>query len=107
MIMNNPDLSYKNGDSATIGISDWLILDAISFLNIIPIAGTVACLVIYIVIAAKYETAPSVKNRIIASLVWLGVWIFVFLLFDLLVVTGVLNIGWLPSFLKSLPFIGA
>lgn len=107
MILNNPDLSYKNGDSATVDVVDWLLLDVIGLLNIIPIVGTVVCLVLYIVIAANRETAPSVQNRIIVSFIWLGVWIFVMILFNLLVVAGVLNVGWLPSFLNSLPFVGA
>lgn len=106
MIMNNPDLSYKNGDSATVGIGDWLLLDAIGFLNLIPIVGTVACLVLYIIIAASRETAPSVQNRIIVSLIWLGVWVLVLLLFCLLVMAGVLNVGWLPEALRNLPFAG-
>lgn len=106
MILNNPDLSYKNGDSATVSIGDWLLLDAIGLLNVIPIVGTVACLVLYIIIAANRETAPSVQNRIIVSLIWLGVWIFVLILFNLLVVAGVLNMGWLPEAMSGLPFAG-
>ena len=107
MILNNPDLSYKNGDSATVSVGDWLLLDVIGFLNLVPIVGTVACLVLYIVIAANRDTAPSVQNRIIVSLIWLGVWILVILLFNLLVAFGVLSMGWLPDALRGLAGMGA
>ena len=106
MLFNNASLSWRNGDSATVSVGDWLLLDVIGFLNLIPIVGTVACLVLYIVIAANRETAPSVQNRIIVSLIWLGVWVFVILLFNVLVVAGVLNVGWLPEALRGVAHMG-
>ena len=45
-------------------------LDAIKLLGLIPIVGQLAVIVIYCVILFGSETAPSVKNRMIATLIW-------------------------------------
>jgi len=69
------EIAQENGQSATIGIKQWLVLDLVSLLNIIPIVGSIAALIIYIVIAVRNDTAPSMKSRIIMSLIWAGIFI--------------------------------
>ncbi len=81
-MFNDQDLAIKNGTSSTIGIGTWMAFDCLQLLNLIPILGSIALLVILIVMACSAQTAPSMKNRIIANFVWLGIaiiaWIIVF-----------------------------
>ena len=93
MIFNNEDLSYKNGDSATVGIVDWILFDAIGLLNVVPIAGPIAAIVMYVLIAANYDGAPSVQNRIIVNFIWLGVWLLVGAVLGLLMWVGVIDVA--------------
>lgn len=93
MILNNEDLSWKNGDSATVSVTDWLILDAIGFLGIVPIAGPIAAIVLYVLIAANRDGAPSVQNRIIVNFIWLGVWLLVSGILWLLVWAGAIDVA--------------
>lgn len=69
-MFNQDKIAEANGASATVGLKQWLLMDCIMFLNIIPIIGSIAALVIYLVIAFGSNTAPSMKYRIIASLIW-------------------------------------
>ena len=61
------EIAQENGQSATVGIKQWLVLDLVSLLNIIPIIGSIAALIIYIIIAVRNDTAPSMKSRIIIN----------------------------------------
>lgn len=76
-------LAAENGTSATVSVKHWLLLDCIQFLNIIPIIGTIAALVILLVIAFGGKSAISVKNRIIADLIWLVIAIVAFFIFTM------------------------
>ena len=69
MIFDEAQISNENGTSATVGLKQWLILDCIMFLNIIPVIGSVAALVIYLILAFGNRAAPSIRYRIMASLV--------------------------------------
>lgn len=69
-MFKNIELAQRNGQSATISKGNWFLYDCISFLNIIPIVGSIAALIIYIVIAASAQTAPSLRNRCIVDLIW-------------------------------------
>ena len=73
-------LAPQNGVSATVSIKDWLLLDCIALLNIIPIVGSIVALILYIVIAFGSTTSVSMKNRVLASLLWLVIWTIVGLL---------------------------
>jgi len=61
---SNEQLSERNGMSATITMQTWLFFFLLSLLNIIPIIGTIAWLVVYLVIGFSSETAPSLRNYI-------------------------------------------
>ena len=69
-MFKDSELSKSNGTSATASVGTWMKLDAIKLLGIIPIVGQLAVIVIYCVILFGSETAPSVKNRMIATLIW-------------------------------------
>lgn len=74
-------LAPQNGVSATVTIKDWLLLDCIGFLNIIPIVGSIVALVLYLVIGFGSTTAVSMKNRVLASLLWFVIWFVLGILF--------------------------
>ena len=93
MIFNNENLSYKNGDSATVSVTDWILFDAIGLLNLVPIAGPIAAIILYVLIAANYDSAPSVQNRIIVNFIWLGVWLLAGGVLGLLVWAGVIDVA--------------
>lgn len=93
-MFENEKLANENGMSATVGIKQWLLLDLVSLLNIIPILGSVAAIIIYIVIAASDKTAPSMKYRIIMSLIWAAVFIVLSLI---LFALGVFSLASLAS----------
>lgn len=76
-------LADENGTSAAVSVKNWLVLDCIQFLNIIPIIGTIAALVILLIIAFGGKSAVSVKNRIIADLIWLVIAIVAFFFFTM------------------------
>ena len=63
-------LASNNGNSATVSIKDWLLLDCLGFINLIPIIGTIAYIIIILVIAFGSSTTISLKNRILATMVW-------------------------------------
>ena len=77
-------LSHQNGKSATVGIREWLLLDCLSLLNIIPIVGSIAYIVIILVIGFGSSSAVSMKNRIIASLIWIAIWVILVVVIVLL-----------------------
>lgn len=91
-------LAASNGTSATVTIKDWLLYDCISLLNIIPIIGTIAALVIYAIIGFGSSAAPSMKNRVLASLVWLVICIVACIV---LFAGGILSLSMLDSLGKG------
>lgn len=80
-MFNEEKLGVQNGTSATVSIKDWLLLDLVGFLSIIPIIGSIAAIIIYLVIGFGSSTARSMKNRVLASLIWLAIWLVLGLLF--------------------------
>ncbi len=80
-MFNEGKLLAQNGTSATVRVKDWLLLDCIALLNLIPILGSIACIVIYLIIAFGSSSAVSLKNRVLASLIWVAIWIVIMLLF--------------------------
>jgi len=70
-------LAPQNGVSATVSIKDWIILDCIGFLNLIPILGNIAYIIIILVIAFGGSTAISLKNRVLATLIWVAIGIVI------------------------------
>ena len=72
------ELTMTNGTSSTISIGTWMKLDAIKLLGFIPIVGSLATLIIYCVILFGSETAPSIKNRMFATLIWMAIGLVVF-----------------------------
>ncbi len=77
-------MSRLNGRSATMKITDWLKYDCLSLLCLIPIFGSIAYLVIYIVLLCSDKTNKCLKSRMLASLIWTGIavaiWVIVFVL---------------------------
>lgn len=69
-MFKNVELAQRNGQSATITIGNWFLYDLIGLLNVIPIVGSIASLVIYIMIAVSKQTAPSMRNRCILDLIY-------------------------------------
>ncbi len=74
-------LAPTNGTSATITIKDWILLDLLYLLNIIPIVGSIAYIIILLVIGFGSTTATSLKNRVLVTLLWLAIQIVLVLLF--------------------------
>ncbi len=72
-MFKDDELSMTNGTSSTVSIGTWMKFDAIKFLGLIPIVGSLAAIIIYCVILFGSETAPSIKNRMIASLIWMAI----------------------------------
>lgn len=94
MIFDEAQISNENGTSATVGLKQWLILDCIMFLNIIPVIGSVAALVIYLILAFGNRAAPSIRYRIMASLIWCVV---AFILVIILTTAGLVTFASLAS----------
>ncbi len=72
-MFKNNELESANGSTATITVGTWLKFDAIRILGVIPFVGWLAVLIIYCVILFGSETAPSIKNRMIADLIWIAI----------------------------------
>jgi len=70
-------LAPQNGVSATVTIKDWILLDLLALLNIIPILGSIAYIIIILVIAFSSNTAKSMRNRVLANLIWAAIGIVV------------------------------
>jgi len=70
-------LSGNNGNSAAVKVKDWMLLDCLALLNLIPIVGTIVYLVIILIIGFGSKTAVSVKSRIKAALIWAAIWLVV------------------------------
>ena len=78
-MFKNDELKRKSGLSGTIGVGTWMAVDAIALLSVIPVVGSIAALVIYIYLLAAKATAPSIKNRIAADLIWVLIALVLFL----------------------------
>ena len=91
------ELTMTNGTSSTISIGAWMKLDAIKLLGLIPIVGSLVALVIYCVILFGSETAPSIKNRMIATLIWMAIGLVIA---GLLI--AILGIGAFTAFAQSM-----
>lgn len=63
-------MSENNGLSATVTIKDWLKLNCVSLLSLIPFVGPIVYLVLYFVIGFSDKTAISIKNNIKANIIW-------------------------------------
>lgn len=75
----------KNGGSATMIVKDWMKLDCVMLLSVVPIIGTIAAIIIYVVLGFHRDTATSIKSRIQANLVWL----LIFLIISLIIAIAV------------------
>ena len=101
-MFNDNQLREKNGTSATISVGNWLGLDAIGFLTMIPIVGAIAAIIIYIVMLCSTETAPSIKNRIIACIIWSAIGLaFSAVLIGIAVAIGLNSADALKSFIEE------
>lgn len=94
MIFDESQISNENGNSATVGLKQWLLFDCIMFLNIIPVIGSIVALVIYLILAFGNRAAPSIRYRIMASLIWC---VIAFILVIILTATGLLTIASLSN----------
>lgn len=73
MLFNGYDLAFKNGESATVSVGDWVKFGLLGLLNLVPIVGSLALLVIYVMLAVNRDTAPSMRNACIAGFILAGV----------------------------------
>lgn len=73
MIFNEVELAQKNGEGAVISVGDWIKYALLNLLNVIPIIGSIALLVIFILMAVKDDTAKSMRNAIIAGFILAGI----------------------------------
>ncbi|MBE5934131.1 MAG: hypothetical protein E7263_12020 [Lachnospiraceae bacterium] len=93
--MQEDILWNKNGGSATVIVKDWMKLDCVMLLSIIPIIGTIAAIIIYIVLAFHQNTAASIKSRIQANFIWLVIFliisIIVAIIFAVIMLLGMAN----------------
>lgn len=69
--MQEDRLWNKNGGSAKITHKDWMKLDLLGLLFLIPIAGPIMFIGIYIFLYFHKDTAESIRSRIKASLIWM------------------------------------
>lgn len=83
--MQEDTLWNKNGGSASVIVKDWLKLDCVMLLSIVPIIGTIAAIVIYIILAFHQSTAVSIKSRIQANLVWMLISLIISLIAALII----------------------
>ncbi len=91
-MFNENRMARINGTSASVKISDWLKVDCLSFLTLIPCIGSIAYIVIYCILAFSSKTNKSMKARYQASLIWaaigLGLYLVIFIvLFGILGLT--------------------
>ena len=86
---SNRNLSWKNGQSATVKIIDYFKLKLLSLFLLIPVVGSILYIVILYVIGFREGTAPSVANyikfQLIVSIIVLALFIIAIIL---LIVAG-------------------
>ena len=76
---NEDELVQKNGVSATVSMGDWFKLMLISLFSCIPVVGFLITLVVYIIVAFKRETSPSIANYLKVSLLLSAIVMAIFL----------------------------
>ena len=81
--LSEESLSSKNGLSAFISAGDWFKLWGIGFLlNLVPVVGSIASIVYYIVLLCRENTAASIRSYIKFKLILsIAVLIFAILFF--------------------------
>ena len=85
-------LQMKNGVNAHVKIGDWMLVDCLGFLNIIPIVGSIAYIIIFFVLAFSSKTAGPIKTRFQANLVWAAISLGIYIiLIIILAATGMLG----------------
>ncbi len=86
-------LKRLNGVSARVTIGDWLKTDCISLLNLIPLFGSIAALVIFCILAFSSKTAASIKSRYLANLIWAGIVLALYIVLIIILVAVGVSIG--------------
>ncbi len=85
-LFSETKMARINGTSATMKLGDWLKLDCLSFLTLIPCVGSIAYIVIYCILAFSSKTNKSLKARYQASLIWAAVGLALYLVLIIAVV---------------------
>ena len=85
------ELSQKNGMSATVSTKDWLKFYCLSFLNLIPIVGSLVHLGFLIYLAVNRDTAESLKGYIRASFIVVGGVLALYVLLFVVLMGGILS----------------
>lgn len=115
------NMSQNNGQSATVGMGSWFLLDCI---RLIPVVGMLVALaiayatesptlaaviggifslvplILYLVIACSRKSAPSLRSRVQLSLIYVVVEIVAAVLFAVLVIVP--NLGTIQSAVQQL-----
>lgn len=66
-------LGRINGMSANVSLGDWLKFYCLGLLNLIPILGNIAYIVIFFIIGFGSKSAKSMKTYVQASLIFCGI----------------------------------
>lgn len=75
-MFNEDEMQIRNGMSATMTIGDWIKYMLLGLINIVPIIGPIAYLVICIILMVNKETNKSLRNFMLAGLIF-GAVVFV------------------------------
>lgn len=94
--LSESHLSQENGLSGNVSTKDWLKFYCLSFLNLIPIIGSLVYLGILIYLAFSKDTAESLKSYIKAS------FIIALIVLALYVLLFVLCGGWMVAQLAAM-----
>ena len=62
-------MAERNGYSANIKLEDWLFLELLGLIAIVPVVGTIIFLILYGVLGFKKETADSMSSFIKLNLI--------------------------------------
>lgn len=85
-VFGEDTLTQKNGRGAIVKFGDWVKLDCIQFLSLIPFIGGIATLVIQIVLMCSEKTALSMRERLKANLIWAAISIGISVILVIIVV---------------------
>lgn len=86
-------LKRLNGVSAKVTLGDWMKSDCLSLLNLIPIFGSIAAIVIFFILAFSSKTAESLKTRYQANLIWAGIVLALYIVVIVILIALGVSIG--------------
>ncbi len=91
-------MARVNGTSATMKLGDWMKVDCLGLLSLIPCIGSIAALVIYFILAFSSKTNKSLKARYQASLIWTGIILALYLILFIVIIAMGASLGSLMDY---------